>query len=247
MLKLLIVDDEPLAHQVLAHHCAAHCDLEIVAHCLSAEEALRWLEPTSVSETKSETKPAIDVLILDIQMPVITGLDLLRNLSSQAQVIITSAHQEYALDGYAYEVADYLLKPFSEERFASALEKVRRRISAAARLHAALSAPVEAAASSHLILKVERALRKFQLDDITCFEAYGNYVKVWQGRQMVLANASLKTIREQTSAREFIQVHKSFIVNRQKVLSIDSQHLCLNNQMRIKIGEAYKANVRGIF
>ena len=64
---------------------------------------------------------------------------------------------------------------------------------------------------------------------------------------MILANASLKTIREQTSAREFIQVHKSFIVNRQKVLSIDSQHLCLNNQMRIKIGEAYKANVRAIF
>ncbi len=251
MLKLLIVDDEPLAHQVLAHHCAAHCDLEIVAHCLSAEEALRWLEPASVSvsksETKSETKPAIDVLILDIQMPVITGLDLLHNLSSQAQVIITSAHQEYALDGYAYEVADYLLKPFSEERFASALEKVRRRISAAARLQAALSEVTEAAVSPHLILKVERALRKFQLDDITCFGAYGNYVKVWQGRQMVLANASLKTIREQTSTREFIQVHKSFIVNRQKVLSIDSQHLCLNNQMRIKIGEAYKANVRAIF
>lgn len=231
MLKLLIIDDEPLAHQVLRHHCALHPDLAIVGHCYSANEALALLTSTANSTAK------IDLLLLDINMPVVSGLDLLKAVKNPPLVIITSAHQEYALDGYAFDVTDYLLKPFSEERFASAIDKVKRRIA---------TAPANQA-SPHIILKVEREQRKFQLEKITCFEAYGNYVKVWQGKNMTLVNASLKSLRQQLPAKDFIQVHKSFIIHRQEVTSIDSQSLQLSNQMRIKIGDAYRANVGGIF
>lgn len=227
MLTLLIVDDEPLAHQVLQHHCALHPDLSIAGHCYSASEALALLTSTS----------KIDLLLLDIKMPVVSGLDLLKALANPPQVIITSAHQEYALDGYAFDVTDYLLKPFSEERFGIAIAKVKRRI--------ALQA--SALPITHIVLKVEREQRKFQLDKITCFEAYGNYVKVWQGKNMTLVNASLKSLRQQLPPKDFIQVHKSFIIHRQEVTSLDSQSLQLSNHMRIKIGDAYRANVGGIF
>lgn len=227
MLTLLIIDDEPLAHQVLQHHCALHPDLAITGHCYNASEALALLTSTA----------KIDLLLLDINMPVVSGLDLLKALANPPQVIITSAHQEYALDGYAFDVTDYLLKPFSEERFAIAIDKVKRRI----------ALQTSALPITHIVLKVEREQRKFQLEKITCFEAYGNYVKVWQGKNMTLVNASLKSLRQQLPAKDFIQVHKSFIIHRQEVTSLDSQSLQLSNQMRIKIGDAYKVNVGGIF
>lgn len=234
MLKLLIIDDEPLAHQVLQHHCALHPDLSIAGHCYSASEALALLTSTTNSTEK------IDLLLLDINMPVLSGLDLLKTLANPPQVIITSAHQEYALDGYAFDVTDYLLKPFSAERFASAIAKVKRRLATA-------PANQISQASPHIFLKVDRELRKFQLEKITCCEAYGNYVKVWQDKNMTLVNASLKSLRQQLPPKDFIQVHKSFIIHRQEVTSIDNQYLQLSNQMRIKIGDAYRSNVGGIF
>lgn len=229
MITLLIVDDEPLAHQVLLHHCATWADLVVAGHCYSAAEALAFL-----------LKQPVDLLLLDIRMPVLSGLDMLKVLAHAPQVIITSAHQEYALDGFNLDVTDYLLKPVSAERFAQALDKVRRR-------HAGSgegAAPIAAAA--YLALKVERELRKFALADISCFEAYGNYVKVWQGQQMILVNATLKQIREQVPPMQFVQVHKSFLVNRQHVSALDSQLVHLSNNMRIRIGDAYKGNARAI-
>ncbi|MEN9864658.1 MAG: Transcriptional regulatory protein YehT [Pseudomonadota bacterium] len=229
MITVLIVDDEPLAHQVLLHHCAAWPDLVVAGHCYSAAEALAFL-----------LKQPVDLLLLDIRMPVLSGLDMLKVLAHAPQVIITSAHQEYALDGFNLDVTDYLLKPVSAERFAQALDKVRRRHAGAG----ADAAPMAAAA--YLALKVERELRKFTLADISCFEAYGNYVKVWQGQQMVLVNATLKQIREQVPPMQFVQVHKSFLVNRQHVSALDSQLVHLSNNMRIRIGDAYKGNARAI-
>lgn len=230
--KLLIVDDEPLAHQVLLHHLQAHPDLQLVAQCYSAAEAMAVL-----------AQQPIDLILLDIQLPVLTGLQMLKLLAKPPQVILVTAYAEFALDGFALDVTDYLLKPVSGERLALALDKVRRR----AGLPAPVTTPAAAGGNEHIVLKVDRELRRFDLASICCFEGYGNYVKVWQGQQMTLASSTLKALMEQTAAAGFIQVHKSFLVNPSHVLSLDSQLLKLSNLQQIRIGEAFKAQARRIF
>lgn len=230
--NLLIVDDEPLAHQVLLHHLAAHADMAVAGHCYSAAEAMAVLAQ----------KP-IDVILLDIQLPVLTGLQMLKLLAKPPQVILVTAYADYALDGFALDVTDYLLKPVSSERLALALDKVRRR----AGLPVPVAVPAAAFGNEQIVLKVDRELRRFDLASICCFEGYGNYVKVWQGQQMTLASSTLKAVMEQTAAAGFVQVHKSFLVNPQQVQSLDSQSLRLSNQQQIRIGEAFKAAARRIF
>ncbi|WP_337843651.1 response regulator transcription factor [Rheinheimera sp.] len=219
MLKLLIVDDEPLAHQVISHLCLAHSDIEIAGHCYSAAEALTIL-----------ARQRVDVLVLDIQMPVLTGLDMLRVMQKKPAVILCSAYQQYALDGFDLDVADYLLKPVSAERFSLALQKIRRRL-------------LQPQQPTSIVLKVERAQRRFLLTDICCFEAYGNYVKVWQGQQMVLVNSTLKQVYDDVAAAGFVQVHKSFLVNKQHVISQDCTAIQLSNQRQIKVGSTYRAQL----
>ncbi len=231
MLQLLIVDDEPLAHQVLQHLCGAHADLQICGHCYSAAEAMTVL-----------AQRPVDVLLLDIRMPVLTGLDMLKMLATPPQVIMTTAYREYALDGFALDVTDYLLKPISAERFAEALHKVRRRAAqpnpGAEPVTKSLTEPV-----TELVLKVDRQWRRFQLADVCCFEAYGNYVKVWQGSQMTLVSSTLKQL-QQKAGPGFVQVHKSFLVNARQVVALDSQQVQLANGQAVRIGEAFKAQAR---
>lgn len=229
-LRILIVDDEPLAHQVLLHHLAAHPDCSLVAQCYSAAEAMAVL-----------AQQPVDLLLLDIQLPVLTGLAMLQLLHKPPQVVLVSAYAEFALDGYALDVTDYLLKPVSAERLAQALDKVRRRAGQPTK-----PAEMERQPAQPLVLKVDRAWHRFEPEHICCFEGFGNYVKVWQGQRMTLVSATLKAISQQTASLGFVQVHKSFIVNPQHVLSLDSQQLELSNQQQIRIGEAYKDQARRI-
>jgi two-component system LytT family response regulator len=232
MLKIVILDDEPLAHQVLLHHLAAWPDVQVVAQCFSAAEAMAVL-----------AQQQVDLLLLDIQLPVLTGLEMLRLLAQPPQVVIISAYAEYALTGFALDVADYLLKPVSAERLSQALTKVRRRLLLNVPLAESQAAP-QAAASDYLVLKVERERRRFELASICCFESYGNYVKVWQGDRMTLVNSTLKQLRAELEPAAFVQVHKSYLVAVRHVISRDSHQLQLSNHMLIKIGDAYKPQAR---
>lgn len=247
MLKILILDDEPLAHQVLLHHLAQASDVQVVAQCYSAAEALAVL-----------SKQQVDVLLLDIQLPVLTGLEMLGLLAQPPQVVIISAYAEHALTGFALDVADYLLKPVSGERLSQALAKVRRRLLLPALMAETVRpaevrpaeatpqpvAPQPVAVPQYLILKVERELRRFELASICCFESYGNYVKVWQGERMTLVNSTLKQLRAELAAAAFVQVHKSYLVAAGHVISRDSHQLQLSNRMTINIGDAYKQQAR---
>ncbi len=230
-----MLDDEPLAHQVLLHHLAQESEVQVVAQCYSAAEALAVL-----------ARQPVDLLLLDIQLPVLTGLEMLGLLAQPPQVVIISAYAEHALTGFALDVADYLLKPVSAERLSQALLKVRRRL-----LLPTLTAetvlpvaPRPVAPPDYIILKVERELRRFELASICCFESYGNYVKVWQGERMTLVTSTLKQLRAELDAAAFVQVHKSYLVAASQVISRDSHQLQLTNQMRINIGDAYKQQAR---
>lgn len=224
MLKVLIVDDEPLAHEVILYHLAAHLDFSIVGQCYNATEALRWLANNHV-----------DLLFLDINMPELSGIDLLKVLRNRPQVIIISAYQEYALQGFELDVTDYLLKPVCSERLSLALDKVRLR---------AQKPLPKKTVPQHIVLKVDREKRKFTLVDITLLEAYGNYVKLWRAKDMVLVSSSLKLLIEQLPSTQFTQVHKSFVVNNAKIIALNTDTLSMECGKKIKVSKSFKKKVQ---
>lgn len=216
MIKAIIVDDEPLAHQVLLHHLTAHSNINVVGQYYSAKDALCVL-----------AKPGIDLVFLDINMPELTGLELLKALANPPQVIINSAYQEYALAGFDLNVTDYLLKPVSASRLEQALSKVCQR-----------ALPLEHQ-SKDITLKVDREKRKFALDTIEYIEAYGNYVKLHQADSFTLATTTLKQLNEQL-AGTFIQIHKSYLINKNKVTAVNHECVELTTGAVVKIGKSYK-------
>lgn len=226
MLKVLVVDDEAPAHEVMAHLCAAHDDVAIVGHCHNAAEALAALQSLDV-----------DLMLLDIRMPGFGGLDLLRGLEAPPLTIIASAHREHALDGYDLDVVDYLLKPVGSGRFDAALDKVRRRIE-----RARDPAPREA---EEIVLKVDRAHRRFLLDEISHFEAQGNFVRLWhEAGWSLLATVTLRHLRDTLPADRFVQVHKSFIANRRKVVEQRADSLVMTTGATLPIGRTYRTTGR---
>jgi DNA-binding LytR/AlgR family response regulator len=226
MLKAMIIDDEPLSHQVLLHHLSAHPKIQVIEQCYNASSALSHLANNKV-----------DLLFLDINMPQLTGIEMLKVLADRPQVIIISAYQEFAIEGFDLDVTDYLLKPVSGERFAIAVEKVFGRISK--------KIPVDTT-SSFITLKVDREKRKCQVSDISLIEAYGNYIKVWVNQEMLLANSTLKDIVAQLTEHAFTKVNKSFVVNNKHVVSIGTNELTLSNGRSLRIGAPYKKTVRQI-
>lgn len=223
MLKALIVDDEPLAHQVILHHLSAHSDISVIGQCYSAIEALTTLAKTN-----------IDLLFLDINMPELSGIEMLKVMANRPQVIIISAYQEFALAGFELDVTDYLLKPVSAERLNQALDKVR------ARAFANTKTTLLSNESASIVLKVDREKRKFQLNSISFFEAYGNYVKVWQQDKMTLVTSTLKHLLSELPEQLFVQVHKSFVINRELVTAVTTDSITLECGTNIKVGKSFK-------
>lgn len=221
MLKALIVDDEPLAHDVLAHLCQREGGVEIVAHCLSAAEALTHMQAHDA-----------DLMFLDIRMPVFGGLDLLRGLHAPPLTVIVSAHQEHAFDGFELDVVDYLLKPVSPERFAEAMAKVKRRW--------AMQGKQPTNQPDEIVLKVDRALRRFRFDDIVCFRAQGNFVEVVAEGQTFLATTTMKQLLAQLPPDRFVRVHRSCIVHCLKIVEQRPAELILDNGQTIPIGRSYR-------
>jgi two-component system LytT family response regulator len=220
MLKALIIDDEPLAHEVILYHLAQHSDISIVGRCYNATQVLSWLANNHV-----------DLLFLDINMPDLGGIELLKVLRNRPQAIIISAYQEYAIQGFELDVTDYLLKPVCSERLSQALDKVRSRDQ-----KKLSKEPV----TQHIVLKVDREKRKFTLTDITLLEAYGNYVKLWQGNDMVLVNSSLKLLIEMLPNTQFTQVHKSFVVNNAKVIAVETNSVTMECGRTVKASKTFK-------
>ncbi|AZQ13018.1 LytR/AlgR family response regulator transcription factor [Shewanella khirikhana] len=250
-LRALLIDDEPLAHEVLRHHLAGHGDIEVLRSCYNAAEALAFLADNPV-----------DLLFVDIQMPVLSGMALLKVLANRPQVIIVSAYSDYALEGFALDVTDYLQKPVGAARFAEALDKVRRR--AAAALQAPSQEPSQepmpspvlsqaprsgaetlAEASASLLVRVDREDRKLMIADIHYLEAYGNFVKIWLGDQCLLTASTLKQFQQRLPAGQFVQIHKSFVVNLAQVAARGSQRLSLKSGVQLKLGQAYRQALQG--
>jgi len=224
MLKALIVDDEPLAHEVILYHLAEHADISIVGRCYNATQALSCL-----------ANGHVDLLFLDINMPDLSGIELLKVLRNRPQVVIISAYQEYAIQGFDLDVTDYLLKPVCSERLSRALDKVRFRNE---------KKTSNEVVQQHIVLKVDREKRRFTLDEISVLEAYGNYVKLWQGNEMVLVNSSLKLLIEMLPKTLFTQIHKSFVINNGKINAVETDSITMECGRTLKASKTYKKKLQ---
>lgn len=221
-LRCLIVDDEPLAHDIILRYMEDVPFLELAGQCYRAADALTFLHNTPV-----------DLIFLDIRMPKLSGLDFLRTLKQPPLVIITSAYEEHALESFELDVCDYLLKPFRFDRF---LKAANRALS-----QHTLQLPDKAS----IYIKSDKKLVQLELDAIYYLESLGNYVKVWENQHFILTPRTLSSFEEQLPP-EFVRIHKSYILHKKYVHYIEGNNIRLKNGKELPLGKNYKHVVKGL-
>ncbi|TPN87739.1 LytR/AlgR family response regulator transcription factor [Aquimarina algicola] len=225
-LQCIIADDEPIARQILESYIKEIPNLELIASCKNAFEVIEVLQ----------TKAA-DILFLDINMPKMSGLSLLKSLQQKPEVIITTAYPEHAVEGFELSVTDYLLKPFSLERFFQAIQKVKNNVPA----YPEISPSINQKISQAIIVKSDKKIIKVNVDDIFYVEAYGNYIKIFSDK-MILTQQTLTEFLKKLP-ETFIRIHKSFVVNFDKLKLIDGNQFVLQNETKLPIGKSYRKMV----
>lgn len=200
-IQCLLADDEPIARRIIKAHLEKVEGFALIGECSNALECFSSLQAQ-----------AVDLLFLDIQMPQLTGLDLLRSLHQRPKVIIISAHREYALEGFELDVVDYLLKPVSFERFLKALGKFKQRQQQTNQL---LHNPEEIEeAITHLFIRADRKTVKLDLTKVLYIESMSDYLKIHTLEGMLLTKETISNI-EQKLPSHFLRIHRSFIMNTQ--------------------------------
>ncbi|WP_276481365.1 LytR/AlgR family response regulator transcription factor [Paraflavitalea pollutisoli] len=238
-LRCLIVDDEPLAHQVILRYMEDLPFLELAGQCYLATEAIAFLN----------TQP-VDLIFLDIRMPRLNGLDLLRSLQQRPLVIITSAYEEHALESFELEVCDYLLKPFRFDRFLKAANRALSlhalRHPAAAAVASLATSNLPAAEPARIYIKADKKQVQLELDEVYYLESVGNYVKVWGADKFLLTARTLSSFEEQLPADSFLRIHKSYILNKKFVHYIEGNTIRLRNGKELPIGKSYKHLIKDL-
>jgi DNA-binding LytR/AlgR family response regulator len=226
MLRCMVIDDEPLAIQLLANHISKVSFLELVESFNNPMEALI-----------SFNSNPVDLVFLDIQMPQLTGIQFMKLLQNRAQVIITSAYEEYAIEGYEHNVTDYLLKPISFERFYKSVEKAYNISNPTHKINP--KQDLYPATGGYIFVKVETKMVRVELDDILFIEGLKNYVSIFTKNQRIVTLQVMKQLEEILPSNRFIRVHKSYIVALDKINSIERQEISINNRI-IPIGITYQ-------
>ncbi|MGB8191619.1 MAG: LytTR family DNA-binding domain-containing protein [Chitinophagaceae bacterium] len=221
-IRCIVTDDEPMARKGLQGYIEKIDFLELAAVCENALELN--------SELK---KQSVDLLFLDIEMPYMTGIELLKNLPSPPKVIFTTAYDKYALQGFELEVLDYLLKPISFERFLKAANKAYD--------HFKLNAAAEPE-QDHLFVKADNKLEKIRFDEILFIEALENYIGIYTANKKLITHSTLKALQEKLPPQRFIQTHKSYIVAIDKINSIEGNILHVQ-QHQVPISKYQKEEV----
>jgi len=224
----LIVDDEPLAIQLLQKHIQESGLLELSGSCSHAMEASAFLRTNKV-----------DLLFLDIQMPKLTGIELLRMLKPAPAVIFTTAYRDYAMEGYELDIVDYLLKPITFERFMAAVEKFYRRKNNSVADESANKQPLP-----QKLLQLQSGVKIYQVDeaDIVFIESFKDYIQLhFSDGKKLMIKYKIGQLENELST-DFVRVHKSFIVHKKKITVFSNQAVELGG-LSIPVGNHYKAFV----
>jgi two-component system, LytTR family, response regulator len=220
--RCLLVDDEPLAIQLLQKHIDQLESFEIAATAQNAVKAMEILKTTK-----------IDLLFCDIKMPMLTGIDLIKTLKNPPKTIITTAHREFALDGYELDIVDYLLKPITFERFFKAIEKYLRTT------EPVVSGPITHSAPAVLTIKSNNKFYKLNIDEILYLESQKDYVKIYLKDREITTKYKISDIETELKSHGFLRIHRSFIVNQQHIQSFSATHIEIGKG-EIPIGMSYK-------
>ncbi|HEX8316713.1 MAG TPA: LytTR family DNA-binding domain-containing protein [Flavisolibacter sp.] len=232
MITCLIVDDEYDAIDVMTHYVQQTPILQLLCSTINPLEALQIIATQK-----------IDLVFLDIQMPQLSGMDLVKAIGGKTKVILTTAYSEFAVEAYNLEVVDYLLKPIPFPRFLAAVQRAARQLNEGE----ALALPE--GDEEYIFVKTESKgkLLKIELADIEYIEAANNYVAIHQGGKKTLVYTTMKEMEEKLPRKSFIRVQKSFIVPVAKIAGIEGNKLLLkNNKAEIIIGESYKPSLMEI-
>lgn len=220
MIHCIAIDDEPLALQLIQEYCAKISFLKLEKIFTNTDEAIAYMQSNK-----------IDLLFLDIQMPDITGIQFYKNLSEKPPVIFTTAYKDFAVEGFNVDAVDYLLKPFEYDRFLKATYKAKEYIEFLSSQEVQLNS---------LFIKVNYEIMKINLKDIDLIEALDDYIKIYIKPNPVLTLMTLKSIQEKLPSRDFVRVHRSFIIPIAKIEKFSKSKVWIAGK-EIPIGSSYNS------
>lgn len=234
MVRCIAIDDEPMALRQIKSYIERTEQLELVAACRSAAEAQEVMNTTNV-----------DMLFVDINMPDMNGVDFVRSLDTTHYIVFTTAHPEFAIEGFKLNAIDYLLKPFPYEEFMKASQKVISLVDLVERCHAAESAiaqnEAEAADKEVISVKADYKTQLVKVADIVYLESAGEYVRLHiEGSSTITTLFRLKNMETTLPSDSFLRVHRSYIVNLKRIASYTKGRIFLDNGEYIPLGENYK-------
>lgn len=222
MITAVAIDDEPLPLEIIEEYCAAIDFIKLEKTFTQTEEAKKYLKNYPV-----------DLIFLDINMPSISGIDFYKGLKQETMVIFTTAHAQYAVEGFELSAVDYLLKPFSFERFSVAVNKANDFIKF---LHGKPSSEEKS-----LFIRSEYSLVKISISEILYIEGLADYLKIHlENGKMHLTRMTMKGVLAKLSEKEFIRVHRSFIVPLQKIEAVRNKTITLQGSKEIPVGASYE-------
>ena len=224
----MIVDDEPMAREIISSFVGKIHNLELVATCKNVSEAFSVLQ-----------KESIQLIFLDINMPEISGLSLAKSIQHKSQVIFTTAYREYAIEGFDLQAVDYLLKPISFDRFLKAVQKyfdlhvskeiIKQEI-------------VSEAKETFIFVRSDRKMVKVRFKEINYIESLSDYVKIFTDKETIITRETISNIESKLPSNEFLRTHRSYIVSIPKIDSFTNEFLELDKKA-IPIRRSYKENV----
>lgn len=215
----IIIDDEPIARQILEGYTGSTPWLQHLGSFKNAQEALPFLRENHV-----------DLILVDINMPEINGLELVRMLKPCPKVIITTAYPEYAVEGFELEVLDYLVKPIAFNRFLNAVNRLNK------------VPDTSAAQSEYITIKADKRLYRVNYRDILYFQSWGDYIKVFCADVKYVFLQSLTRLQKQLPSNQFCRIHKSYIININHISFIEGNQVIIND-IAIPVGNQYKENL----
>jgi len=230
--KCLIIDDEKLARRLIENHLMQLDDFELVASCSSAIKASKIL--------REET---IDLLFLDIEMPVLKGTDFFKNLLHKPKVIFTTAYRDYAIEGFELNAVDYILKPITFQRFFNAIEKFRTLQRSS--VITPITVPASESKDAFIYIRKDRKQIKVHLESILYIESLKDYIKIHLVRENHVTKSSISSFETKLDQR-FVRVHRSYIINKDKVTAYTKNDIEIG-QIEIPIGENFRENISAFF
>ncbi|MGC6431021.1 MAG: LytR/AlgR family response regulator transcription factor [Jejuia sp.] len=237
MRKVIIVDDESAGRQLIKEYLEDYKDLILLGEANNGVDAVKLI---------NEFKPGL--VFLDIQMPGMTGFDVLTHLEELPQIIFSTAYDQYALKAFEVHAIDYLLKPYTKERFKVAIEKLRDTVDNNARPLTESLLMETAKYPERILVQSQNKLVTIRLEDVVRIEAYGDYSKIVVGDQTYLSNYGISTLEEKLNGDIFIRVHRSSIINLNKVKELNkytkSYDVTMLNGDIVRVSRGYMDNIK---